>query len=133
MKHKKSCLFFFLYFLFTVAFPASHCHAEDKSVCDTGFTVENCHGDTCCELHEEHHDRADKHHIHFILDDQNASRRIQTPERSVAPLYFTVSRQISPVVEDPFLCYVFDDIFKTSDKGFPATFSGLSPPLSNLS
>lgn len=140
MKHRKSYLFFFLYFLFTVAFPASHCHAEqrlaDSRYCGAGFNAEHIPGlskDSCCELHEDNHDEADAHHIHFLMDDQNASIRLQITERSVAPLYFTVSEQISPVVEHPFLSFVFLDIFKTSHKGFPATFSGLSPPLSNLS
>lgn len=137
IKNRQLYLLFLIYFLAVIVFPSSHCHAKtglaEKGHCSKELSIEECLKKTCCELHEEHHDKADEHHIHFILDDQNTSIRLQHPERSVSSMQHTASDEKSSAVEPFFLSYVIPEFFKTACKGFSATFSGLSPPLYSLS
>ncbi len=135
-KYEKGCLFFLLYFLLAVVSPVSHCHAEhglnEKSACGADFDVKQELECPCCELHEKGH--ADGHHIHFIFDGQKASVRQLSPERSAFQQHIAVSEEKVSKFKGPLSggLSFFEDL-KSALKGFRSSFSGLSPPLFNLS
>lgn len=137
LKTRHRILFvFLLYFLFSICFPYSHCHASntltEDVTCKKGHAARHhliFSNDQCCELHGEDPSGSHNHHVHFLIEQQAVFAKSRHNIKSVTPLQWLALPEIMHLVSSPLSCEsLLYGISNAFQQEYFTSFSGLSPP-----